>query len=227
MCGRFTLRATPEALNRLFPSLLDHVTVVPQYNIAPSQNVLAVRLNADTGQPEAVRLRWGLVPFWADDPKVGYSLINARVESVRTKPAFREAFKKRHCLVLADGFYEWQKQEGGKQPYHLRLKDGGPFAFAGLWERWHKDDRTVESCTILTTDANLVARPVHDRMPVILDPSHHRDWLAAADGAKALEYLKPFAAEQMAAVPVGTHVNNVRNNDAACLAAPAPEATLF
>ena len=190
MCGRFTLRATPEALNRLFPSLFDGVALQPQYNIAPSQSVLAVRLNHESGQPEAVRLRWGLVPFWADDPKVGYSLINARVESVRTKPAFREAFKKRHCLVLADGFYEWQKKEGGKQPYHLRLKNGGPFAFAGLWERWHREDKVVESCTILTTDANTVARPVHDRMPVILDVKDFDRWLdPAVQEPKKLEPL--------------------------------------
>src|SRR5438552_18733441 len=158
MCGRFTLTATPEALNQLFPTLFDDLEVQPNYNVAPSHNVLAVRQRPGSDELEAVRLRWGLVPSWAEDHKIGYKLINARAETVRTKPAFRSAFKHRHCLVLADGFFEWQKSGKKKQPYHLRLRDGKPFAFAGLWETWHDGDKPVESCTILTTEANSLVR---------------------------------------------------------------------
>jgi putative SOS response-associated peptidase YedK len=230
MCGRFTLTATPGALDQLFPSLFDGLDVVPQYNIAPTQQVLAVRLRPGSDQPEAVRLRWGLVPSWADDLKIGYRHINARVESVPNKPAFRAAYKQRHCLVLADGFYEWQKSGGGKQPYHLRLKGSRPFAFAGLWETWRRDDQTVQSCTILTTQANPLTSAVHDRMPVILSPEHCHHWLDAAvsgtNGASA--YLGPYPAAEMEAVAVSTRVNSVKNNDPACLAPVAPaQGSLF
>jgi putative SOS response-associated peptidase YedK len=230
MCGRFTLTATPEALNQLFPSLFDGVDIVPQYNVAPSQQVLVVRLRPGSDEPEAVRLRWGLVPSWADDLKIGYRLINARVETVRDKPAFRSAYKYRHCLVLADGFYEWQKRPHDKQPYHLRLRSGRPFAFAGLWECWRHESQTVESCTILTTQANDLTREVHDRMPVILGPEHYQHWLDATvsgtNGASA--YLGPYPAGEMEAVAVGTRVNSPKNNDAACLVPVAPaDGSLF
>jgi len=224
MCGRFTLTATPEALNQLFPSLFDGIDIVPQYNVAPSQQVLAVRLRPGSNQPEAVRFRWGLVPSWADDLKIGYRLINARVETVRDKPAFRAAYKHRHCLVLADGFYEWQKRQHDKQPYHLRLRGGRPFGFAGLWESWRHETQTIESCTILTTQANDLTREVHDRMPVILGPEHYRHWLDASvsgtNGASA--YLGPYPAGEMEAVAVGTRVNSPKNNDPGCLAPVAP-----
>jgi putative SOS response-associated peptidase YedK len=145
MCGRFTLTATPEALVKLFPSLFgEGLELAPSYNVAPSQNVLAVLLHPGTKEPEAVQLKWGLVPSWADDLKIGYRMINARLDSAPTKPAFRSAFKHRHCLILADGFYEWQKTGGKiKQPYHIRPRDGGPFAFAGLWETWHREGEPV------------------------------------------------------------------------------------
>jgi putative SOS response-associated peptidase YedK len=225
MCGRFTLTATPEALHQAFP-LFEGLDGPPQYNIAPSQNVLAVRLGSE-GRPEAVRLRWGLVPSWADDPKIGYRLINARIETVRTKPAFRSAVKKRHCLVLADGFYEWQKTAGGKQPYHIRLRDGRPFAFAGLWEHWHREEQAIDSCTILTTEANATVRPVHDRMPFILDGGDLECWLDPARGAEVLQTLRPCPAEALTAIAVGTHVNSPRNNDPACLEPVAAPTTLF
>jgi putative SOS response-associated peptidase YedK len=223
MCGRFTLTKTPQALDHLFPSLFDSVEVPPQYNVAPSQNVLAVRLRPGNSEPEAVRLRWGLIPAWADDPKIGYRMINARAETARDKPAFRSAFKSRHCLILADGFYEWQKCGKQKQPYHIRFRDGRPFGFAGLWERWHHEGQVLETCTILTTDANEVARPVHDRMPVILTPDNFQAWLDTSKGTDgASELLRPCSADDMIAVPVSTHVNNPRNNDAACLEPPPP-----
>jgi putative SOS response-associated peptidase YedK len=183
MCGRFTLTATPETLNKLFP-LFDGLDLQPQFNIAPSQNILAVRLKPGTADPEAVRLHWGLVPSWADDAKIGYKLINARLETAPEKPSFRSAFKHRHCLILADGFYEWKKTGNAKRPYHIRLRDGGPFAFAGLWEKWDREGKSIESCTILTTDADAAIRQLHDRMPVIVDTTHYRDWLTTSGGSE-------------------------------------------
>lgn len=215
MCGRFTLTATPEALDSLFPSLFDGLELEPRYNVAPSQNVLAVRQSSESGQAEAVLLRWGLVPSWADDMKIGYSLINARSETAATKPAFRSAWKARHCLILADGFFEWQKLTAKtKQPFHLRMTDFRPFAFAGLWERWTHEDKTVESCTILTTEANATTRPVHDRMPVIVPEEHYHHWLDPKSGYTT---TAPFPAERMTAIPVSTVVNNPRHDVPECI----------
>ncbi|MFO0898004.1 MAG: SOS response-associated peptidase [Pirellulales bacterium] len=162
MCGRFTLRQVPhEWVKQLALPIFS-----PRYNIAPTQQVLAIRQRE--GIREAVELRWGLIPSWADDPKIGNRLINARAETVATKPAFRQAYKRRRCLILADGFYEWQKQGKTKQPYFIHRPDDQPFAFAGLWEWWKGNVLEIASCTIITTEANELMRPLHDRMPVIL-----------------------------------------------------------
>ena len=171
-----------------------------------------VRLGPETEAREFALLRWGLVPFWAKDAKIGYSTINARAEEVANKPAFREALRKRRCLVPADAFYEWAKRDARtKQPFAIGLKSGEPFAFAGLWERWHpKDGDALETFTILTTDANEVLEPVHNRMPVILEPKDYTRWLeAAAVGQLPVDLLRPFPAEQMIAWPVGDRVGNV------------------
>jgi putative SOS response-associated peptidase YedK len=218
MCGRFTLTTSVPALESLFP-LFDLAEREPRYNIAPSQPVLAVRAGAD-GRPELAQLRWGLIPRWADDPKIGYRLINARAETAATKPAFRAAFRQRRCLVLADGIYEWQKLAGHKQPYYFRLKDGGPFAFAGLWEHWAKTGPDVESCTLLTTEANDLLRPVHDRMPVILPRAAYERWLGPGDQPlpELQELLRPYPAEEMTGYPVTAHVNNPRHEDPRCIA---------
>src|SRR5262245_7474343 len=176
MCGRFTLTAPRQALKNLFP-LFDFPEVPPNYNVAPTQAVLAVRVPHGQDKPAPALLKWGLVPGWADDPAIGNRMINARAETAADKPSFRAAFRKRRCLVLADGFYEWQKVGGKKQPYLIRLRGGEPFAFAGLWEHWERDGRAVESCTILTTDANGLVKPLHDRMPVILAPQDFALWL--------------------------------------------------
>jgi putative SOS response-associated peptidase YedK len=157
---------------------------------------------------------------WADDPKIGYRTINARLDTAPTKPAFRSAFKHRHCLVLADGFYEWQKTGSKKkQPFHIRLRNGGLFAFAGLWETWHRESQPVKSCTILTTEPNELTRQVHDRMPVIVGRAHYADWLdAGRSGTLAgCGYLGPYPAGEMAAIPVSTYVNTPKNNDPVCL----------
>jgi putative SOS response-associated peptidase YedK len=165
-------------------------------------------------------LRWGLIPSWADDPKVGYRTINARSESVASKPAFRTPFRESRCLILADGFYEWKKTDGSKQPFHIRLKTGKPFAFAGLYAHWDKGEKPIDSCTILTTEANELMRTLHDRMPVILEPASFDQWLDPTqhkpEPLQAL--LRPFPSEVMTAIPISTYVNNARNQGPQCIA---------
>jgi putative SOS response-associated peptidase YedK len=176
-------------------------------------------------QLELTLVRWGLIPSWAKDPAIGNRMINARAESVAEKPAFRAAFRRRRCLVLADGFYEWQKRgRGPKQPYLIRLRSGRPFAFAGLWESWRAPEgELVESCTLLTTTPNSLVERIHDRMPVLLHRRDHARWLTEGeDPAKLAELLAPFPAEEMAAHPVGLHVNNPRLDGPECVV-PVPE----
>jgi putative SOS response-associated peptidase YedK len=222
MCGRFTLVAAGDVLADLF-QLLEAPDWLPRYNIAPTQPVLAVRLAGSGAGRECVRLRWGLVPSWAKEVG-GPPLINARAETVADKPAFRTALKQRRCLIPADGFYEWLKRDGKKQPFSFRLWDNRPFAFAGLWERWTGDENPVESCTIVTTEANDLVRPVHDRMPVILPVRYHAAWLDpdVRDADRLRTLLRPFPAEEMTALPVGAHVNNARHDDPRCLEPLAP-----
>jgi putative SOS response-associated peptidase YedK len=220
MCGRFTLSANAQRLREFFP-LFEIPETVPRFNIAPTQAALAVT-QAENAKPRAAWLRWGLIPSWAKDKKIGVSLINARADTLASKPAFRAAFKRRRCLILADGFYEWRNGDktAPKQPFHLRRGDGQPFAFAGLWEHWAQEQPPIDSCTIITTDANDVVRPVHDRMPVILDPRDYARWLdpASADSGVLQEMLRPYPPEQMTAVAVSPFVNNARNEGADCLA---------
>jgi putative SOS response-associated peptidase YedK len=216
MCGRFTLRAKPDILVELF-LLADPPDWSPRYNIAPTQQVPVVRLKGDGGR-EFVRLRWGLVPSWAKEVG-GPPLINARAETVATKPAFRTALKQRRCLIPADGFYEWLKAGKKKQPFSFRLRDEKPFAFAGLWERWAGGEEPVESCTIITTDSNELVRPFHDRMPVILPVRDHAEWLdpAVRDPDRLVPMLRPFSAEEMVAIPLSDWVNSPRHDDPRCL----------
>lgn len=194
----------------------------PRYNIAPTQDVVVVRMGPEDKRRELSMMRWGLVPPWAKDMAIGARLINARAETVAEKPSFRAAYRRQRCLIPADGFYEWQKRPGGaKQPYRITLKDQQPFAFAGLWERWDKasDRRPVHSCVIITTEANDVLRPIHGRMPVILDAADHDTWLDAAghDGAEVAALLRPYPSDAIAAWPVGTYVNSAANDDPKCL----------
>ncbi len=219
MCGRFTQTATPEVIAEQF-HLDEPPLFKPRYNIAPSQQVVAIRLNAETAKRECVMLRWGLIPSWAKDPKIGNQCINAKAETVGVKPSFRSAFKKRRCLVIADGFYEWQVQGPRKQPVWIGLKNKHPFAFAGLWEHWSpKDGEPIESCTIITTQPNALMQSIHNRMPVILDAIDYAAWLDPAfqhvDILNAL--LRPFPAEHMTAFPVSTVVNNPRQDAPQCL----------
>ncbi|HUY36931.1 MAG TPA: SOS response-associated peptidase [Pirellulales bacterium] len=211
MCGRFTLRTPAGDVAEEFalPALLD---LAPRYNIAPTQSIAAVRIG-EGGQRELSMLRWGLVPSWADDLAIGSRLINARAETVATKPAFRRAFAKRRCLIPADGFYEWAKEEGGKQPYLFSV-DRRPFALAGLWERW----RDVESCTIITTTANELMSRFHDRMPVILPPDDYAAWIDPQfedlDHLRSL--LRHCPADGMTARQVSRVVNNPRHDVPEC-----------
>lgn len=190
----------------------------PRYNIAPTQDVPVVRTTPD-GQRELVMMRWGLVPSWADDPAIGNRMINARGETVAEKPSFRAALKKRRCLVVADGYFEWKKTGKAKQPYLFHFDDDRPFALAGLWERWSKGGEPLETCTIITTDASPLAATAHDRMPVILDGAALDMWLdpEVDDSAALAGFLRPFEHDAMIATPVSTRVNSPANEDAACV----------
>lgn len=215
MCGRFFILANPPELADLF-QLAGVSAVAPRYNVAPTQPVAVVR-SADAGS-ELVNLRWGLIAPWAKDTKI--APINARSETAADKPTFRHAMRKRRCLIPASGFYEWQATgKKQKQPFCFRLADDRPIAFAGLWERWHGPEGHVESCCILTTEANDLVRPVHDRMPVLLDRRHFERWLdpAEQDAEGLASMLRPFRSEAMRAYPVSAFVNSPRNDDARCL----------
>jgi len=232
MCGRYSLTTPVEGLRQLF-EFPERPNLQPRFNIAPTQEVAVVRsapspgaepgagAGAGEGERHLALVRWGLIPSWAKDPTIGARMINARAETLAEKPAFRSAFKTRRCLVPADGFYEWQKRASGpKQPYRIARADGAPFAFAGLWERWR--DRTagrdLESCTIVTRDANAALRPIHDRMPVILAPDSYDLWLdgaAPADRLQALLAAEPAVdpAVDLVATAISTRVNKVANDD--------------
>jgi putative SOS response-associated peptidase YedK len=186
--------------------------------------VAAVRLDPQSGNRQLSFLRWGLIPSWALEPGMGNRLINARAETVASKPAFREAFKNGRCLILADGFYEWKKTPNGKRPYYIRLANDKPFAFAGLAEPWRRGERSTDSCTIITTDANDLTRDIHDRMPVILSPSDYDLWLDAefAGEEKLLSMLQPYPSDEMVAYRIGPAVNNVRNDSPQCITPSGP-----
>ncbi len=220
MCGRFTLSAPGEVVGELF-ELAEVPTLSPRYNVAPTQPVAAVLLTRDAvADRRLTMLRWGLVPSWADDPGIGARLINARAETAASKPAFRAALRSRRCLVVADGFYEWKKTTRKKQPYYIRMLDRAPFAFAGLWERWEgPDGSAINSCTLLTTEPSDLIRPLHNRMPVILEPRHYSMWLGPADiPADTLpRLLGPFPTPSMTAYPVSTLVNDPANDSPRCI----------
>lgn len=225
MCGRFTQRSNLHSLAEQFQfSLPADLVVEPRYNIAPTQDVPIVRRPAAGAPRQLALVHWGLIPSWAKDSSSGAKTINARGESVADKPSFRAAFKRRRCLVIADGFYEWKKTGTGKQPYFIHRADDKPFAFAGLWEHWSDNEPNgvspLESCTIITTEANHLMRPLHDRMPVILDAADYDAWLdpALSDRERLESLLVPYAGEGFAATPVSTFVNNPRHEDSQCVA---------
>ncbi|MFA6162195.1 MAG: SOS response-associated peptidase [Methylobacter sp.] len=219
MCGRFALYSDPFTLARRFEAeALPELR--PRYNIAPTQNIPIVR--EEEGKRRFALARWGLIPHWAKDMKIGYHTINARAETVAEKPAFRNAYKHRRCMIPADGYFEWQvvPDSKTKQPWFIALQDREPMAFAGLWERWRSPEgEELESCSIIVTDANKIMRPIHDRMPVILAPEDWDAWLEtdAKDAGSLQILLKPYPAEGMAAWPVSTKVNSPRNDSVECM----------
>jgi putative SOS response-associated peptidase YedK len=213
MCGRYTLKTPAGVLTERFDIEESSTSISSSYNIAPTQQVATVL--AENGKRKLEMLHWGLIPSWAKDPEVGNRMINARAETVAEKPSYRKAFQERRCLILADGFYEWQKTDNGKQPFYIRMEDESPFAFAGLWESW-RNGREIRSCTIITTAPNELAASIHNRMPVILHPEDYDMWLDPDfDEREPLtSLLKPFPAEAMEAYPVSRRVNKPANNDA-------------
>jgi putative SOS response-associated peptidase YedK len=232
VCGRYTL-ATPDPaeLRARFP-VGEAVEIRRRYNVAPGDDVLAVTTDRE-GQPRGELLRWGLVPSWANVPNSNLKMINARVETVAERPAFRRPFGRFRCLIVADGFYEWRppSDSGPKQPFHITRTGGAPFAFAGLWSIWHgEQDEKLRSCAILTTAANSAIAPLHDRMPVILAPDAEAAWLDPSTPRGALlEILAPLPSPQTALRPVGLAVNDARYDGPECLAPASASAqpTLF
>ena len=203
MCGRFTLTSEIKQLEEHFRAG-GRFDYHPRYNIAPSHEIPIVR-SSETGR-EFASCHWGLIPHWSQ-PNSPYKAINARAETLAAKPFFRDAFRKRRCLIPANGFYEWKKKNGQKQPYYFHLQDNDLMAFAGLWEYWEGEDKHIESCTIITTAANELMQPVHDRMPVIIDPKDYEKWLESGDET----LLTPYTGE-MNCHPVATYVNNPKND---------------
>jgi putative SOS response-associated peptidase YedK len=217
MCGRYTLASPTERLAEEFGVDAASIELAPNYNVAPTQQVAAVL--DEGGQRRLEVLRWGLIPPWADDPGIGSRMINARSETAPGKPSFRRAFRERRCLIPADGFYEWQRTNGAKQPYYIHMEEGRPFAFAGLWESWSKGgEGEVRTCTILTTGANALVGEVHDRMPVILARDAYDVWLDPASERDELTgLLAPYPVDEMEAYPVSRFVNSPSNNDPRCI----------
>lgn len=239
MCGRFTLTSNMDELQARFDFEARDLVFRPRYNVAPTQEVVAVLGPGDNtgdgpgenyGYNRAEFMRWGLIPFWAKEAKMGARMINARAETVAQKPAFRNALKKRRCLVLADGFYEWRKEEKGKTPMYIICKSGAsgcgasesraPFAMAGLYETWKSpEDELIRSCTIITTSPNSLMESIHDRMPVILPRDAETTWLdqSIEDADFLTELLIPYPAEEMEAYIVSTLVNSAKNDFPECL----------
>lgn len=229
MCGRYSLSTPGELVAEVF-EVEESLALEPRYNIAPTQTAPIVRESRSEDRRVLRSARWGLVPYWAKDPSIGARAINARSETLARMPSFREPFRRRRCLVPADGFFEWQKRGSGKQPYHLTLADGTLFAFAGLYDRWRRaEDEWLESFTIVTAEPNGLVEPIHDRMPVILPRESYSLWLdPGIQATEALEsLLSPYPAERMLATPVGSLVNSPRNDSSACIEAveldPEPE----
>ena len=219
MCGRYRLSRRKQIIEEHFDTVSGEEDWSPRYNIAPTQSVPVIRQNPKEAIRELAMMRWGLIPSWAADSSGAAKMINARSETASTRPAFRDAFRSRRCLIPADGFYEWLRSGKAKQPYCFEVNAGKLFAFAGLWERW-KDagGNWVKTCSILTTTANAVISPIHDRMPVILVPDSYDLWLdpGMKNVDAASDLLKPYDARAMRGLPVSTRINQVANDDAEC-----------
>lgn len=218
MCGRYVLKAALPDIARML-GMDVAMDLQPRYNIAPTSDVPVCRMR-DADHRELTLMRWGLVPHWAKQADAGYRMINARAETVAEKPAFRSAFRERRCLIPADGYYEWKSLEGHKQPFYFSMRDGDPFCFAGLWERWQPaDGDALETCTIITTEANRLGAQVHPRMPVIVSGNDYDRWLdpRATRAEDLTPLLRPFPAQAMTFHPVSTLVNNARRDEPRCI----------
>ncbi len=228
MCGRFTQTRELDFLQERFGFPASDINYRPRYNLAPGQEALVV---LDEGGRQGAMLRWGLVPSWAREASTGYRMINARAKGLETKPSFRGPFKRSRCLVPADGFYEWAKVPGGKQPYRLVLQDGAAFALAGLWDTWRDDDAAEElkTFTIITTRANGLVRPIHERMPVILAPEEEAAWLdpGQSDPQALGKLLKPYPAKLMRVFPVSVRVNSLVHEGPELIEPAAEQGSLF
>jgi putative SOS response-associated peptidase YedK len=221
MCGRYRLSRRKQIIEEHFDTVSGEEEWTPRYNVAPTQPVPVIRQNPKEPIREMSLMRWGLIPSWSKDASGAAVMINARSETASVKPAFRDALKSRRCLIPADGFYEWKREEKTKQPFCFEVNQGQLFAFAGLWDRWKDPSGNwIKTCSILTMTPNAVAAPVHDRMPVILDPDSYDLWLdpGMKNVGAASELLKPCDAERMRCFPVSTRINHVANDDEECSA---------
>ena len=221
MCGRFVQYSPLQTIQQMLDVGTVSFEVIPNYNVAPTQKIITVIKHNNENKLE--KLHWGLVPFWAKDISIGSRMINARAETVSQKPSFRNAFRKRRCLIPADGFYEWKGEKGNKQPYYVSIPSGEPFSFAGLWETWTDketgEESVYKSCTIITTAASESIREIHHRMPAILDPEFHEKWLNTdIQDPKALQVIiNDGIIHNMSFYPVSKLVNSVKNNDPNCI----------
>lgn len=205
------MTATTEDIENLLPELGPDAEIEARYNIAPTQNIAAIQ---GDGSGKIRKLRWGLVPFWADDPSIGNRMINARGETLNEKPSFKKLIKSRRCLIIATGFYEWKKSGKEKIPYYIKMKDGKPFTFAGLWDVWNKGEEPLTTATIITTVPNEMISDIHNRMPAIIMPEHRELWLSTETVSieMLLAAIGPYPADEMEAYPVSKAVNNPRND---------------
>lgn len=216
MCGRFVLIASEQQIIEHF-SLRRLANYQPDYNIPPGQKILNI-VQLEDGSNKAAYLHWGLIPSWSKDRGIGNRLINARAETLTEKPSFRSACRKRRCLIPATGFYEWQRTESGKHPYHIHYPDNHLFAFAGLWEHWENETETIYSCAIVTTAADAKIASIHDRMPVVIRPEQYANWLdKKTEAVDVLSFDQSAAYRDMLLTPVSNRVNNPVHNDAGCL----------
>lgn len=225
MCGRYTLTQVPEASAVIYPET-EKIALIPRFNVAPTQLMPVIPMT----DPSHIHFyRWGLIPHWAKDPKIGYKMINARSETLLEKPAFKTPFREARCLVPADGFYEWKSTIGGKQPFRITLQDESLFYFAGLYSLWRSPEgKNIWTYTVITTEPNELMIDIHDRMPAILDPAGAERWLSSIESAEDLrEVLRPYPAEQMKAYPVTPDVGSVRNESERMIRPYEPPPTLF
>jgi len=216
MCGRYSQTKPLGQLRKQFPFAQSEPQWLPRFNIAPSQEGMVI---VNDGIGTLKLMRWGLVPFWAKEESIGHKMINARAETLAEKPAYRDAFKKKRCLILADGFYEWKKAGGARLPHRFVMSNREPFAFAGLWDSWKRqDDAELKTFTIITTTSNDICRTVHDRMPAILDGAHYEQWLdpRVSEVTELAPLLRPYVSESMQCYQVSTLVNNPCNDDPKC-----------